>query len=97
MAIETRITCPLGHTCEKVVDGVVERCAWYVELEGENPQNGQRINQSKCAIAWGPLLNVENTSVGNRVAHSIQSLRNETIKRQDKALGMIHAKEIGNT
>ena len=92
--METKIVCPLGCECERVVDDHVERCAWYVTLEGEDPQNGERINTSKCAIAWQPILMVENSGKILNVAAGIDSLRNETIKRQDIALGKINGLQI---
>lgn len=95
MAIEIKTTCPLGHTCEQVSGGVIERCAWYVTLEGKNPQNGKDESQSKCSIAWQPLLLIEGNGMIAGTNASIQSMRNETIKRQEQALGVIkNAKNI---
>ena len=85
--METKITCPLGSECEKAVDGVLEVCAWYVKLQGKNPQTGENINEQRCAIAWQPILAIEGNGAVSGVAASIQSLRNETVARQDIALG----------
>jgi len=87
--IEVVKTCPFGHTCRKVVDDKIEECMWYVHLEGENPQNGEKIDRVECAIVWQPLLLVENSRETGRVAASVQDLRNETIKRQDAFLGVV--------
>lgn len=89
MTIDTKLTCPLGSTCEHIVDGVIERCAWYVRIEGKNPNTGEDMNESRCAMAWQPLLTVGLTGKMDNTAVSIQSLRNETIKRQDLALGVV--------
>jgi hypothetical protein len=94
MTIEVQVTCPLGSTCEKVVDGVIERCAWYVSLEGKNPQNGKEVNDSKCAIAWQPLLMIETAGIMNGTNASVQSLRNETVKRQEIALEVVKNAQI---
>ena len=94
MALKVELTCPLGSTCEKVVGDHIERCAWYVKLEGKNPQTGKDINESKCAIAWQPLLMIEISGGVNRTSASVQSLRNETVKRQDKALEVVNAQVI---
>ena len=54
------LTCPLGHTCEKAVDGYIERCAWYTNIKGKDPQSEEIIDQWKCAMTWQPILLVEN-------------------------------------
>jgi len=82
--METKYICPLGSKCEDAKDGILYRCAWYTELRGM--KDGKEDVQYGCAIAWLPALSVENarTNIGQTAA--IESLRNETIKRQDMAL-----------
>ena len=92
--IKTVITCPLGSECEKVVDGELHRCAWYVSLEGQHPQDGTRISESKCAMAWQPLLMVESTRESSRIGASVQSLRNETLRQQKDAIEVIKNVQI---
>lgn len=95
--METRLTCPLGHKCEEAKDGYVERCAWYTEMEGQDA-SGNNHKDWRCAIAWFPILQVEMSQSSRGVAASVQSLRNETTKRQDAALSAVqeleHAKVI---
>jgi hypothetical protein len=45
-------------------------------------------------MAWQPVLLIEGNGVGHKLNASIQSLRNETLNRQDKALEAINAKTI---
>lgn len=93
--MEVRVTCPFGSECEKARDGYIERCAWYTEIEGKNPQNGERINEWRCAISWLPMLQIESNGVNISTNAAIESMRNETVKRQDLALGvMANAKAI---
>ena len=74
--MNTIITCPLGSQCEKAVDGHVERCAWFISLEGVNPQNGQRLSDmSKCAMSWIPILLVDNTQKTITTTASVDVLR----------------------
>ena len=94
MAIEVVTTCPLGSECEVIKDGKLHRCAWYVTLEGENPQNGKKIETSKCAMAWQPILLIEGNGQNLHIAGAIESLRNETINRQDIALEKISELQI---
>jgi hypothetical protein len=94
MDIEVVRTCPLGSTCEEVIDGKIHRCEWYVKLEGDSPQDGKKIETSKCAIAWQPILLIEGNLQNLRVSAAIESLRNETIKRQELAIGKINELQI---
>lgn len=92
--MEHSIVCPLGCECERIVDDRIETCAWYVKIQGKNPQDGNLIDEHKCAIAWQPILMVEGSGVSRNIAASVQSLRNETIKRQDAALRTLNEKDI---
>lgn len=73
--IDITLTCPLGHTCEKVVDGKIEQCRWYVNLEGENPQTGESVNTSKCVIEWVPIMMVQDCKETARVSDAVNVLR----------------------
>lgn len=90
--METKITCPLGHTCEKAVDGHLEVCAWWVELAGNDPQTGQPLqNVKRCAIAWMPLLQVEVAGTNRGQTAAIESFRNETVNGQNMTNKILHA------
>ena len=86
--IKTILTCPLGHQCEIVKGDEIHRCAWFTALAGRNPQTGESIDEKGCAIAWLPIMQVEVAQANRGTAEAVVSLRNETIKRQDKALEM---------
>jgi len=92
--MEIKRTCPLGHTCEKVVDDHIERCMWYNKIVGIDGQ-GKDIEMWDCAIAQSPFLQTEVIMATRAHTAAVESLRNETIKRQDKALGLIpHVRNI---
>jgi hypothetical protein len=78
-------TCPLGSTCEEVKAGAVHRCAWYTEMKGVDAA-GDDHNEWKCAMTWMPILQTEVAGTQRSVAASVESMRNETIKRQDLAI-----------
>jgi hypothetical protein len=86
--IETVLTCPLGSKCEEAKDGKIYRCAWFTTLRGENPQTGEEMDEKGCAIAWMPLMQVEVAKTNRSTSSSIDSLRNETIIRQDQLLSI---------
>ena len=83
MSIEIEITCPLGSKCEEVRDNKLYRCAWYTEIEGKNPQSEETIKEWRCAMAWLPMLSVENAQTNRGQTVALESFRNETVKGQD--------------
>lgn len=95
--MKVKTVCPLGSECERVVEDHIERCAWYVQIEGVNPQNGDRVNDSKCSMAWQPILMIEQTAGVNQTASSVQALRNVTDKNQKAAIKVMeNVKEISD-
>jgi hypothetical protein len=68
-------TCPLGHTCDQ--------CLWHTHIIGLSPQTGQPVDDFKCAIAWLPLLLVENSQRQYQTAAAVESFRNEMVKSND--------------
>ena len=100
MDIEEVVTCPLGSVCVEAKDGKLHRCAWHIKMQGKD-QSGKDHDEWGCAIAWQPILMVEMSSTSRGVSASVDSLRNETTKRQDAALRFVsgdnHAKKITNT
>ena len=87
--MEIKTTCPLGHECEKAVDGAVHRCAWYVEIVGIHPQTGEDIREWSCSMAWMPVLLVENARTNRGQTAAIESFRNETVKGNEQFADLI--------
>ena len=79
MTIETKIFCPLNAECESIKDGVIHKCMWHVELEFNHPQTGEKINQKGCAMAWTPLLLVENSRQQKSTAAAVETLTSVAI------------------
>lgn len=73
--------CPLGMKCEQTeeISGetVKRLCHWYIHVLGMDPQTGQELDKWLCAIAAGPLLQIENSNMLRGVQESVESLRNE--------------------
>lgn len=73
-------TCPLGHKCPS--------CLWNVQLRGVHPQSGQEIDQQGCAIAWIPILLIENSQQQRQTAASVDSFR-ESMLAGNATLGTL--------
>jgi hypothetical protein len=73
--LETVATCPLGSTCEEVVNGKIHRCAWYTKIDGQTAE-GEKTSESKCALAWLPILQVDASRDSRHHTAAVESLRN---------------------
>jgi hypothetical protein len=80
MELKTVLTCPLGAKCEEARDGALHRCAWFVQLAGQNPQTGEQIDERGCAMSWLPVLLIENARVTRGTSAAVESFRNEMVK-----------------
>ena len=76
--METILSCPLGHKCEEARDGAIHRCAWFTKLAGQLP-DGSQADEQGCAMAWLPVLLVENARVVRGTSAAVESFRNEVV------------------
>jgi hypothetical protein len=64
----------------------IEVCPLWVKLEGRDPQNPKKtVDHWGCAIAWMPILQIENTKETMEIAAASNSFRNEMVSRIDRA------------
>lgn len=87
--MEIKLTCPLGHECEKAVDNVIHRCAWYVEVLGKHPQSEEQLSEFRCSLTWMPILLLENARTNRGQTDAICSLRNEQVSGQKEFVNML--------
>mgnify|MGYP005994354117 FL=1 len=80
--LEVVLTCPLGSECEEIKDNKIHRCVWYTAVRGTNPNTGEEVDDWNCAIAWGPILQIETSQTQRGVSSALESFRNETVKGQ---------------
>jgi len=84
MEIKSALSCPLGSKCEEIRDNTMFRCAWFIQLAGQNPQTGEEKNEKGCAMSWMPILLIENSRQQVRTTGVIESFRNETVKANEQ-------------
>ena len=84
MENKTVLTCPLGAKCEEIKDNAIHRCAWFQTLAGTNPNTGEQIDEKGCAIAWMPMLMIENSMQQRSTSAAVESFRNETVQANQK-------------
>nr|WP_315237727.1 hypothetical protein [uncultured Albidiferax sp.] len=78
-------TCPLGSKCFEIKDDTVYRCAWSIKLVGNNPNNGAQVDERGCAMAWVPILLIENSQQQRGTAAAVESFRNEVAQGSAQA------------
>jgi len=59
------------------------KCAWFVQMKGTNPNTGDEVDEYACAIAWLPMLLVENAAQSRQAGAAIESFRNEMVKANE--------------
>lgn len=91
MQLEVGNLCPLlNKPCAEL------KCAWFTKLTGSHPQTGQSIDEWGCAIAWTPVLLVENTQASNATGAAIESFRNEVVNPKQSKLDHSRVLEHGS-
>lgn len=76
MKIESKNNCPMDNfnPCRQT------ECGWFTQLRGTNPNTGEPIDEWGCAIAWLPVLLVENSQQQRQTGAAVESFRNEMVK-----------------
>ena len=76
MKIKAGTFCPLIQgDCKKL------ECVFFTQIAGSHPQTGEEFDEWGCAIAWMPILSIENTKRLNEVGAAIESFRNVTVEQ----------------
>lgn len=86
MELETVPTCPLGSKCQEIKDGKIHQCSWFIKVMGKNPQTDEDTNDTGCAMAWVPILLIENSRVSRGTSAAIESFRNEMVAANQAVL-----------
>jgi predicted ABC-type ATPase len=87
MAKDAKILCPMmGGECIEdgaVRDGELVACRFWIYVHGKHPQTGEDIRNGDCAIAWQPVLLIENSKVNRETGAAVESFRNEMVKANE--------------
>lgn len=66
----------------KDVSKCCHACEWYDHIRGVNPQTGEQIDKWGCAIAFMPMLMIENSQQQRQTGAAVESFRNEVARQQ---------------
>lgn len=76
-------------------DCVGLQCSWFTQLRGQNANTGKDVDEWGCAIAWLPVLLVENAQQNRQTGAAVESFRNEVVKANDATWNMLLAQMGG--
>jgi len=79
MQIESKSNCPLDgfKPCRQL------ECAWFMKIAGTNPNTGKDVEEWGCAVAWLPLLTIENSQQQRQTGAAVESFRNEMVRANE--------------
>ena len=87
MKLEAKANCPLDgfNPCRQL------DCAWFMKIRGNNPNTGEEIDDYGCAMAWMPVLMIENSQQQRQTGAAVESFRNEMVKANDVSQQVLRA------
>jgi len=71
-----------GEPCVEdgaIRNGELVQCRFWIHVQGQNPQTGETVNNGNCAMAWMPVLMIENSKVNRETGAAVESMRNEGV------------------
>ena len=85
MKIESKTNCPLNNfePCKQL------ECAWFIQVRGVNPNTGKEIDDWACAMAWMPVLLIENSQQQRSTGAAVESFRNEMVKANEASAAIL--------
>lgn len=61
------------------------QCAWFTQVRGNDPNTGKDVDEWACAIAWLPVLLIENSQQQRSTGAAVESFRNEMVNANEKS------------
>jgi hypothetical protein len=79
MKFEPKSNCPLNNfePCKQL------DCAWFIQVRGTNPNTGKEVDEWACAMAWMPILLIENSQQQRQTGAAVESFRNEMVRANE--------------
>jgi hypothetical protein len=80
MELKSGTYCPLIKK-----DCIGLQCSWFTQVRGTNPNTGKEVDEWACAIAWLPVLLIENSQQQRSTGAAVESFRNEMVKANESS------------
>ena len=72
-------------------DGELVTCRFWTTVHGKHPQTGADVKENDCAIAWIPMLLIENSKVNRETGAAVESMRNTNVTSTSQFLNAMVA------
>lgn len=80
------IHCPLLN--KKCIEN---KCAWFCQVRGINPNTGDPVDEWQCAVNLMPILLIENSQQQRSTAAAVESFRNEAVRNDNVVTQLLAA------
>lgn len=80
------LICPLHKAA---MADVCDKCPLWVHVRGKHPQSEEPVDHWDCALAWTPVLLIENSQMQRQTGAAVESFRNEMVKANDAARDLL--------
>lgn len=75
-----------GNYCPLIKkDCIGLQCSWFTLVRGADPNTGKEVDEWACAIAWLPVLLIENSQQQRSTGAAVESFRNEMVKANESS------------
>lgn len=79
-----------GEFCPLIKEKCVRhKCAWFTKVVGLDPQSGQQVDRWGCAVAWLPILTIENSNQQRQTAAGIDKVSNQITRQRAEFIGAL--------
>jgi hypothetical protein len=78
MQLKNGTFCPLIKK-----DCIGLQCAWMTRIQGVDTNTGNQVDEYQCAIAWMPMLLIENSGQQRQTGAAVESFRNEMVRSNE--------------
>ena len=73
-----------GPFCPFIKDECCQfKCTLFTQVRGHNPNTGKEVDDWACALAWLPVMMIENSNMQRQTGAAVESFRNEMVKAND--------------
>jgi hypothetical protein len=70
-------------------DCVGLQCNWFMRVQGVNPNTGDQVDEWACAIAWIPMLLIENSRQQMNTTQVFDKFKNDLVAATTSSLQLI--------
>lgn len=78
MQLKNGTFCPLLKK-----DCIGLQCSWMTRVQGVDMNTGNQVDEYQCAVAWMPMLLIENSGQQRQTGAAVESFRNEMVKSNE--------------